>query len=365
MEQSPQMAENKPQEKLTILSRKQAEFVGKLISRWRDTGVISLEQADVLRGSYDISKFNWRKLSKICLLVASICMFIALTSAFSSTLIAQVLAVVFLLPDFGQLLLASGAAILLFRYGLRRRAAKPERVYTNESIFFMGVLATSIAVSLFGKIMSSGSDHFSLLILLSAIIYGALGIALPSTQVWVFALLSLGAWMGAETGYMSGWGAYYLGMNYPLRFALFGALLLAASHFAGKERRARAIALPTQVMGYLYMFIALWIMSIFGNYNFSDYLEWKAARQIELFHWSLIFAAAAGAAVYHGLKCDDRVSYGFGITFLGINIYTRFFEYFWNALDKTIFFFLLGGSLWFIGSRAEKIWNYGSSKREI
>ncbi len=47
--------------------------------------------------------------------------------------------------------------------------------------------------------------------------------------VWIFALLSLGSWFGAETGYVSGWGAYYLGMNYPMRFVLFGIVLLAAS----------------------------------------------------------------------------------------------------------------------------------------
>ena len=33
------------------------------------------------------------------------------------------------------------------------------------------------------------------------------------------------AWMGAETGYISGYGMYFLGMNYPLRFVLFGAML--------------------------------------------------------------------------------------------------------------------------------------------
>jgi hypothetical protein len=54
---------------------------------------------------------------------------------------------------------------------------------------------------------------------------------------------------------------------------------------------------------------------------------------------------------------------GFGLTFLFINLYTRYFEYFWNTLHKAIFFALLAISFWFIGSRAEKIWNISMPRR--
>ncbi|HJT25668.1 MAG TPA: hypothetical protein VJ873_13920, partial [bacterium] len=62
-------------------------------------------------------------------------------------------------------------------------------------------------------------------------------------------------------------------------------------------------------------------------------------------------------AIYHGLKYDNAASRGFGITFLFINLYTRFFEYCWDSLHKAIFFALLGLSLWALGSKAEDIWN--------
>ncbi|GAA5252317.1 hypothetical protein KNCP2_06050 [Candidatus Rickettsia kedanie] len=61
--------------------------------------------------------------------------------------------------------------------------------------------------------------------LLSFIVYAILGYFSKSNLIWCVALISLGSWMGAETGYMSGWGAYYLGMNYLLRFILFGGIL--------------------------------------------------------------------------------------------------------------------------------------------
>ena len=60
-------------------------------------------------------------------------------------------------------------------------------------------------------------------------IYGAIGYIARSGLVWLFFLLALGNWFGAETGYVSGWGAYWLGMNYPIRFVLFGGALLIIS----------------------------------------------------------------------------------------------------------------------------------------
>jgi hypothetical protein len=51
---------------------------------------------------------------------------------------------------------------------------------------------------------------------------------------------------------------------------------------------------------------------------------------------------------------------GFGITFIFINLYTRFFEYFWEGTHKAIFFAILAISFWYLGSRAEKIWHLDS-----
>ena len=125
-------------------------------------------------------------------------------------------------------------------------------------------------------------------------------------------------------------------------------------------RHVRVLAQTTFTMGLLYLLIALWFLSIFGNYG--DIEKWQQVKQIELFHWSIVFALAAGAAIWHGLRFDNIVSHAFGITFLFINIYTRFFEYFWNELHKAIFFAILGVSLWFLGTRAQTIWNLGRAK---
>lgn len=169
--------------------------------------------------------------------------------------------------------------------------------------------------------------------------------------------------MGAETGYLSGWGAYYLGMNYPLRFVLFGIILIAGSSLLQYRPSFIPLRKTTLVMGLLYLFVALWILSIFGNYG--DMNVWYKVKQIELFHWSLLFGFFSVAAFIHGLKYDNVITRGFGLVFLFINLYTRFFEHFWDSTHKAIFFGILGISLWYLGTHAEKICNFKMEKNRL
>ena len=165
----------------------------------------------------------------------------------------------------------------------------------------------------------------------------------------------MGGWFGAEHGYVSGWGSYYLGMSYPLRFVLIGAILVGGSFALKPHVRLSGFYKPTYILGLLYLFIALWILPIFRNYGAMS--SWYDMKQIELFHWSILFGLVAVAAIYYGLKQDDYTSRSFGITFLFLNLYTRFFEYFWDGTHKAIFFLIIGVSFWLIGRRAEAIWN--------
>jgi hypothetical protein len=169
---------------------------------------------------------------------------------------------------------------------------------------------------------------------------------------------------------------YFLGMSYPLRFVLFGAVLAGLGIAGERALASGASAAPgnirerwlfvspqTKVIGLIDLFIALWIMSIFGNYG--DMTVWGSVPQYELVHWSVLFGLVAAGAVWYGLRHDDGVLRGFGLTFLFINLYTRFFEYFWDSLHKAVFFALLAVSLWYLGRKAEAIWNMGRAPQEL
>lgn len=339
------------------LTKKKADIVKSTIEMWIEESVISRDQGQQLLESYDVVGFDWKRLAKYSFWISIICIIISVSAIVADDYLRALLAKIFNAPAIIKCLGTAAVAALIYYYGVKRKYKSPEKVFSNEAIFFLGILATAASITFFGEAIDTGSGHFSIILLLAAVIYGILGLWFPSKLVWIFSLLSLGSWMGTETGYVSGWGAYYLGMNYPLRFVLFGVVLTASSVAFAKWQIRKAFLRSTRIMGLLYLFIALWIMSIFGNYG--DMHEWEKVKQIEMFYWSLLFGLAAIASIYHGIKEDDSMTRGFGITFLFINLYTRFFEYFWNNTHKAIFFALLAISFWYLGSRAEKIWNFG------
>lgn len=346
------------------LSPKEARIVQHAIETWEKEGVIAQDQAQTLRNAYEVSFFDWKRLAKYAFWMAIGSLLIALSSVLADRWLIALFNTLFTAPESAKAVVFALCAGGLYALGIQKRRKNPEKTYSNEAVFFLGVVATALSIAFLGKAIDTGSGHFSLLFLLASLVYGALGLWFPSTLVWVFALLSLGSWFGAETGYASGWGAYYLGMNYPMRFVLFGLVLLGLSTYVFGQWKSRASFLfPSRAMGLLYLFLALWILSIFGNY--SDPYAWKMARQIELFHWSLLFGAAALGSIYHGLRYDDGLTRGFGITFLFINLYTRFFEYFWDSTHKAIFFSLLAASFWYLGSKAQKIWNLEGFKQVV
>jgi len=355
---------------LRAVPRRQHRLLVQAIERWRQDGVISADIATSLRGSIAAARFDWKRVAASSFIVAIACLVIAVSAAIADQWLMALLARLVRVSALGKSLAFAVAAVLVFGWALSRRARAPEKVYSNEALFFVGVLALATSVLFFGQAIDRGTGDYSLLFLLAALLYALLGLAFPSKQVWIFALVSLGGWMGTKTGYVSGWGAYYLGMNYPLRFVLFGGALtllgLATERLApppsphppaSPRGRLGFVAPQTKVLGLLYLFIALWIMSIFGNYG--DMERWYRASSLELVHWSLLFGLVALVAIWYGLHADDGVARGFGLTFLFINLYTRFFEYFWQPMHKALFFAILAVSFWYLGTHAERIWRLG------
>ncbi|UII20293.1 DUF2157 domain-containing protein [Fulvivirga ligni] len=337
------------------LNKKQGDFLTDTIDEWEQNSVITPDEAEKLKNSYSIRPFDWKGLATYSFWIAVICGVISVVSIMADGIVIELIEKFFTSFDVGACILFSLLAAGAFYLGLKRRKTMPLKTMSNEALFLAGALFTSVAIGYLGEAIDTGSGHYSLLFLLSTIIFAGLAIWFPSTLVWIFALLSFGSWFGAETGYISGWGAYFLGMNYPLRFVVFGAILIGVSFLFKYNQKTFYFYKSTYILGLLNLFISLWILSIFGNYG--DISSWYDVKQIELFHWGLIFAAVAVLAIVYGLKYDDYTSRSFGITFLFINLYTKFFEYFWDSMHKAMFFIILAASFWIIGRKAESIWN--------
>jgi hypothetical protein len=135
-------------------------------------------------------------------------------------------------------------------------------------------------------------------------------------------------WFGGVTGYMSGWGAYFFGMNYPLRFFIVGLLMVGMSliHRNAEQGRLRTYEGFFKVWlsgGVFFSEMALWLMSLFGNFGSI----WGGHRETsgELFFFGLLWASFNAALLWLGSRYQLRMLRGYAITFLLIQGYTLYF----------------------------------------
>lgn len=340
------------------IDKAESEFLSRVITHWEKEGDIENTQAEKLRNSYEVKGFDWMRLAKYSFWIALICGGVSFTFLIVNDVVVNWLKQLYYTPDI-IISIGSGVfAAFLFYWGRRRERLHPEKIFSNEAVIFTGVLFTACCIAYLGKTFDRGSGHYSLLFLISVFVYGFLGWRMNSRLIWVFALVSLGSWVGTETGFQTHWSDYFLGMNYPLRFVLFGVLLVCVCHILRNRKWFAYFWEHTYVIGLLYLFISLWMLSIFGNYGDLD--KWYQIKQISLFYWGIISGVVAAGFMLYGLKTKDDISREFGITFLIIFLYTKYFEYFWDNTNKTLFFAILAASFWLIGRKAEKIWNLKS-----
>jgi hypothetical protein len=337
------------------LDKQESEFLDRVLAHWEREGSLSPDQVAELKASTEVKGFDWMRLAQYSFWIALVCGAIAIGSLIISDKVINWLKGLYYTPD---ILISAGAGLIAaaaYFLGNRREKMYPERAFSNEATIFTGVLFTACSIAYLGKALDNGSGHFSLLFLLSVFIYGVLAYKLNSRMIWLFMLVSLGSWFGTETGYQTRWSYYFLGLNYPLRFVLFSVVLLAGCYLLkGKKWLANFWEL-TYVVALLYLFISLWLLSIFGNYGHID--EWANVKQLDLYYWGIVAMAVAGGFTLFGLKTKDAIAREFGITFVLIFIYTKYFEYLWSHIPYTLFFAILAVSFWLIGRRAEKIWN--------
>ena len=58
--------------------------------------------------------------------------------------------------------------------------------------------------------------------------------------------------------------------------------------------------------------------------------------------WVIAFTTATIGEIVLGARLADAKFTGFGVVFLSINLYTRFFENFWDKLSIGLFFLVAG-----------------------
>ncbi len=335
------------------VTRKQYALLHKAVAYWQQKGLLDEAQRYLLMGSIEQRGFNWQGLARYAFFSALFCLLLSLSAILLDDQLMALINRLFSAPAQVKAVFFALLAIVIFFVTLQLQKKHPLRRLTHESLFFLGTVSIASAIAFIGVALGNHNGHFSLLLLVAALIYCCLGIYLPSKLVWLFGLLSLGAWVLAETGYLTGWNACFYGMSYPLRFALFGGCLFIASFWMKTCPGLFPFVLITRITGLLFSFTALWVLSVIGNSSIDG---WYSIKQYEFWPWILTFTMTSIVAIITGLKYDDPVLRGCGMSFLFLNIYTRYVEYGWHTLHQGVFFGLLGLSFWLLGRYAERIW---------
>ena len=334
------------------VSKKEFRTLRKALAGWGHDNLITEQQQQQLQDSLKVKQFDWQSVARYSFWTAISCMLIALLRVLLDDELLALIKQLFNAP----LLVKSGfcllLAMILIGFGVNVRRQSPKRVFSYDTLFFLGMLSVASSIFFLGAYLDTGTGHFPPLILLGAFIYLLLGWSLVSSLMWISGLLALGCGVVLEMGFQSGWESHFMGMNYALRTLLFGSVVLFLSH--GLKTLKPFLFKNSETLALFYCFISLWLLSINGNTE-----DWNFPGHKEVLPWILGFAFVSLITVFFGAKFEDEIMRGFGLVFFFVNVYTRYFEYVWGEVHGALFFALLAMSFWLMSRYAEKLWLFG------
>ncbi|MCC9000865.1 MAG: hypothetical protein LM522_15475, partial [Candidatus Contendobacter sp.] len=155
------------------------------------------------------------------------------------------------------------------------------------------------------------------------------------------------SWFGGFTGYASGWGAYWFGMNYPLRFVAAAAVMIAIAVIHQQSEKGwlapfRGFFKVWLSSGLFFAEMALWLLSLFGNFDLASD-GWHRAGVAELVLFNGLWAGLNVILIGLGARLTMRMLTGYGATFLIIQIYTLFFAHLAEDFGLLLSLLIAGG----------------------
>jgi uncharacterized membrane protein len=273
------------------------------------------------------------------------------------------------------------------------------------ALVFLGCVMFGTDIVLLALIYDLTAEH-AWSFLMQWVAWLAVAYLVRSRLVLFLALIGLVAWFGAEVGYC--WGGYWLYLARPFHFIGVGACLLAV---AGVHawRGLREFAAAWALTGLLLVYLSALVLSIFDvqknvrlDTSTAPALVWLmlvapyvlAVAALAIIHvrWRrtsltgppvlvvlfllavmtlasgiattpnpralwfiLLLTLLTSAGVYLGVAWENAVFLNTSLVFFAVNLYTRFYEYFWDAMPKSLFFVVGGTTLILGGIWVERI----------
>ena len=232
----------------------------------------------------------------------------------------------------GQVLILASASIITFLITVFV-ASRDSSGYFTKLAGLVSFSAFVLNISMFGQIFNITPTDNALLV------WAAFALILAYSYdvrlLLVAAILCLIAFVAARVGAWSGVYWIHFGER-PENFIPVALLLFFLPQWLD-HKRFSGFALAYRVCGALALFIPMLILSYWGDASYLNF----APDLIEGGYQLLGFTLSA-ALVWLGIRKGWGDAVNTGVTFFALFLYTKFFDWWWQAMPKYLFFLVIG-----------------------
>lgn len=309
------------------------------VGTWLTDGLISEATHGLLRERYAARGFGFAQAIKYLGISGGMLAFFGLLGLVGALAQSEGFAA-FLLLAVGAGLTGAGLVLSMDargRYGT-----------SSKVVLLLGVVTATLGVGVALNSLELRSDQVALAVgALALPVVGYLAYRFRNLFLLILGLLGLFHWVGSWTS-MFGRSGYGVEIQDPRLMCLAALAAIALGIFHERRLRPRTgrFYLAYQAVGLVYLNLSLLILTIDTGYRAE---RWGASP---LF-WMALFAAASLGQLVAGARLHNGLFTGFGVTTLCLNLYTRFFEHYWDGMHAGTFFLVGGGALFVAGAACE------------
>ena len=202
---------------------------------------------------------------------------------------------------------------------------------------------------------------FPLFSLIGVVFFLEIAYLMSDQIALLFGIGFLAHMVGLFTTYLT--ACYVIGVQFPAIQLVVGLLLVFVGLYHIEKARSQEenflflFGRTYKWAGLLFIYISLWIMSIWG-FTFKE-AYWINPKAGELWIANILFLATTLLALFYGAINEDRMFFNFGLTFFIIDSYTLFFSHVWSTVGSALGSLILGIMLIVTGYVLRDLWLKG------
>lgn len=331
------------------MNKRDIQIIQRYIDQWRKDAIINDTQADQMRESIQGQKNSYTTLTTFAFIVAGCSALLAVISILFEARFIDWLQMQF---DFATITIGILFSVLsILMVGISYKYKHKFTTFSRESLNLASAITLAIGITYLGRSQEINEVYYPTLIGITAIILLGYAYILQSKILWGAAILTATGWQTTQAFLWWGDDDSTTTISLALTSTIWGMTVWSVT--ALYKQRLTIFKHTQNVIGILLTLFAAWTLSIFGTY--TDYDAWEMVRQGKLWYWALLYTITLIALTYYGVKQDKDYIRDIAMSFFILNIYTRYFEYFWDKTHKGIFFAILAVSFYFVGKQFDTI----------